>query len=517
MNGARTALSTLLHNGVSTCFMNPGTSEMHFVAALDDEPAFRSVLCLFEGVASGAADGYARVAGKPAATLFHLGPGLGNALANLHNARRAHSPVVNLVGDHATYHQRYDAPLQSDLASIARGLAGPFRSCARAEDVGLDVAATVRDAWGPPGAVATLALPADATWSDAGADPSVPRVVVPTAAHVDDAVVAAVAELLGTRRARLLLGATACRRRGLLAASRVAAATGCRLLSETFVPVLDRAPDLPVPDRLSYLAELARQQLEGLDVVVLAGAVAPVSFFAYPGIPSSVVPAGCEVVELAGVGLDVPGALEALAERLGAPASAPPREVPARPERPRGPLDPRTLAGVIGALLPEGCVVVDESNTSGLGLQAATEGAAAHEWLSLTGGAIGFGLPAAVGAAVAAEGRRVVCLEADGSMCYTPQALWTMAREELDVTVVALANDSYAILNFELGRVGARADGARAKAMLDLTSPSLDLAEVARGFGVPAVTASTAEELAVEFEKSLATSGPSFIAAKLSR
>lgn len=513
-NGARALLGTLAHNGVTTCFMNPGTSEMHFVAALDDVAEVRGVLCLFEGVASGAADGYARVAGTPAATLFHLGPGLGNAFANLHNARRARSPMVNVVGDHATYHARYDAPLQSDIHSIASALGGWYRSSARAEDVAADAAAAIAAAVGPPGRIATLVLPADVSWNPIEASPPVlalPR-AVPT---VPESAVTAVAERVRGRRCAILLGSAGCRAPALAAAARVAAATGGRLLTETFPAVLDRGPHLPAPERLNYLGELALAQLEGVEVLVLAGAPSPVSFFAYPTVPSSLVPAGCEAVELAGVDVDVAAALEALADELDAPARAPARQVPERPGRPSGPLDSRSLADVVGAVLPEGCVVVDESATSGIGLLGATEGAAPHEWLTLTGGAIGYGLPAAVGAAVAARGRRVVCFEADGSMCYTPQALWTMAREGLDVTVVCLSNDSYAILNFELSRVGATGGGQRAKAMLDLTNPVLGLAGVASGFGVPSATVTTAEELAESMEKSFATPGPTFLNARL--
>lgn len=515
-NGARALLATLAHNGVTTCFMNPGTSEMHFVAALDDVPEVRGVLCLFEGVASGAADGYARVAGSPASTLFHLGPGLGNAFANLHNARRARSPVVNIVGDHATYHQRLDAPLQSDIKAISSALQGWVRSSARAEDVASDAADAIAAAVGPPGRVATLVLPADVSWSpiDASTPVAAPRRAAPLASPE---VVKDVAGLLRSRRAALLLGGAACRERGLLAAGGVAAATGSRLVTETFPAVLDRGPHLPAPERLNYLGELAVAQLEGLEVLVLAGAASPVSFFAYPNLPSTLVPEGCAAVELASPAVDVAAALEALADELGAPAAAPARELPPRPERPRGPLDARSVADVVGAVLPEGCVVVDESNTSGIGFLPATLGAPPHEWLALTGGAIGYGLPAAVGAAVAAQGHRVVCFESDGSMCYTPQALWTMAREGLDVTVVCLSNDSYAILNFELARVGATAGGARAKAMLDLTGPVLDLATVAAGFGVPSATLTDAEGLAEAMEKSFATPGPTFLNARLVR
>ncbi len=513
MNGAVSLLGALARNDVTTCFMNPGTSEMHFVAALDDVAEVRGILCLFEGVASGAADGFARVTGRPAATLLHLGPGLGNAFANLHNARRAHVPILNIVGDHATYHARYDAPLSSDIEAIASALDGWFRSSARPDDVGSDAAAAIAASYGPPGQVATLVLPADVSWSEV-AHPGAPvarRAIVPMA---PDGIVDEVAQAMRDRKAVLLLGGTALRARGLAAAGRIASSTGCSVLHETFPTVLDRGAGVFAPERLNYLAEFATAQLDGAEVLVLAGAAEPVSFFAYPSIASRLVPDGCEVLQLADLVVDAPGALEALADALHAPTPAT-RPTADRPGRPSGPLDTRSLAAAVGSLLPEGCVVVDESNTSGVGLLGATVDAPPHEWLTNTGGAIGFGLPAAVGAAVGAGGRRVVCIESDGSMSYTPQALWTMAREGLDVTVVCCSNDSYAILNYELSRVGATAGGERAKAMLDLTGPTLDLAATARSYGVPAETVTTADELVVAFEKSLATPGPSFINARL--
>jgi acetolactate synthase I/II/III large subunit len=518
MNGAVSLLRTLAANGVTTCFMNPGTSEMHFVAALDDVPDVRGVLCLFEGVASGAADGFARVSGGPAATLLHLGPGLGNAFANLHNARRAHSPVLNVVGDHATYHARYDAPLQSDVAALASALEGWFRRTSRADDVAADAADAISASYGPPGVVATLALPADASWSEATSDVTIPAVPPARIPRVAEEAVAFVAERLRATRGALLLGGPALRRRGLGAAARVADATGCRVLQETFAPILDRGQGLLAPERLNYLGELALAQLEGVETLVLAGAASPVSFFAYPSLPSNLVPEGCEVVVLADLSVDVPAALEGLGDALGASSVvATEPSLAALPGRPTGALTSPAFCDAIGALLPEGCVVVDESNTSGVGLFASTAHAPRHEWLSLTGGAIGYGLPAAVGAAVAAGGRRVLCLESDGSMNYTPQALWTMAREGLNVTTVCCSNDSYAILNFELARVGATASGERARAMLDLTGPTLDLARVAEGYGVPAATATTADELVVELEKALTTDGPTFINARLTR
>jgi acetolactate synthase I/II/III large subunit len=510
MNGARALLATLVDAGVDVCFSNPGTSEMHFVAALDAVPQMRGVLTLFEGVATGAADGYARVAGKPAATLLHLGPGLGNGLANLHNARRARTPLVNIVGDHATSHARFDAPLQSDIASVARSVSGWYRVTARADDVGADAAAAVAAAYGPPGCVATLVLPADASWSESAVGPSapLPRTAAP---HVASETVDGVAKALRSgQRAALLLGGTAVRARGLRAASRVTAATGASLLAETFPANLERGAGIPGIDRLAYLAEFAQVQLAGVEHLILVDAKSPVSFFAYPGKESDLVPPGCTVHTLVRPGEDAPEALEALAEALGAPRVGP-GAAAGRPDRPTGALTPETLAAAIGAALPENAIVVDEGNTAGLSVAGATAGAPPHDWLTLTGGAIGFGLPAATGAAVAGPGRPVLCLEADGSAMYTLQALWTQAREGLNVTTVVLANRSYAILNMELHRVGADAGGPAARRLLDLTDPDLGFVALAQGMGVPARRVESAEELNAALETSLAEPGPALI------
>jgi acetolactate synthase-1/2/3 large subunit len=515
VNGAVSLLTTMQHNDVTTCFMNPGTSEMHFVAALDDVPGVRGVLCLFEGVASGAADGYARVTGRPAATLLHLGPGLGNAFANLHNARRAHSPVLNIVGDHATYHSRYDAPLTTDIESIARGLDGWYRKSARADDVATDAADAIRAACGPPGRIATLVLPADSSWSEAPAFTHAPDAVRARAGLAAPESVEEAAALLRSKRSALLLGGPALRRDGLAAAAAIAEATGCKVFAETFPAVLDRGAGIHAIERLNYIAEFAMAQLEGIEVLVLVGAPEPVSFFAYPGLASRVVPVGCDVVDLAPLHLDVARALVSLRAATGAGDASPAPADASRPDRPSGALSAASLAAAVGSVLPEGCIVVDEANTSGVGLPDATQGAPPHEWLTLCGGSIGFGLPAAVGAAIGGGGRRVVSIEADGSAAYTPQALWTMAREALDVTVLCCSNDSYAILNYELSRVGATAHGERSKAMLDLTGPTLDLAATARSFGVPAETVTTADELVLALDKSLATPGPTVIDARV--
>jgi len=522
VNGAQALLDTLVASGVDVCFANPGTSEMHFVAALDRVPAMRGVLALFEGVATGAADGYARVAGRPAATLLHLGPGLGNGLANLHNARRAHSPVVNVVGDHATYHKRYDAPLESDIEGLARTVSGWLRTSAGAGQVAADAAEAVAAAFGPPGQVATLVLPADVSWSEApgGAARPVRPAAVPVAAPA--AVEEAAKALRSGQPAAILLGGTALRDRGLVAAARLSEATGAKLLAETFPANLARGAGRPAVERLAYLAEMAVAQLDGVRHLVVAGAKPPVSFFAYPGMASDLVPDGCDVHILADLGQDVPAALEALVDALGASAggtgagSAGPTVVPAsRPGRPAGALDAQTLAAAVGALLPEGAVVVDEGNTSGLFVAGATAGCPPHDWLTLTGGAIGQGLPVATGAAVAAPDRKVLCLEADGSAMYTLQALWTQAREGLDVTTLVLSNRSYAILNMELSRVGAEAGGPLSRRMLDLSGPDLDFVALATGLGVPAARATTADELVTHLERSLAEPGPALVEAVL--
>jgi acetolactate synthase-1/2/3 large subunit len=490
--------------GVNVCFTNPGTSEMHFVAALDTVPEMRAVLGLFEGVVTGAADGYGRMADRPAATLLHLGPGLGNGIANLHNARRARTPLVNIVGDHATYHKEYDAPLESDIDAAAGTVSGWVRRSMRPEDVGQDAADAVAAAMGPPGQVATLILPADASWGD-GAAPAPPRPAASAPAVGDLDAVAKV--LRSGEPAALLVGGRAVRADGLRAASRVAVATGAKLLCETFPARLERGAGLPAADRLGYLAEFTQAQLAGVRHLILVGAKAPVSFFAYPGKPSYLVPDDCEVHEVADIA--------ALAD-LVATDAAPVLQPASRPDRPTGALTGETVAAAVGALLPERAVVVDEANTSGLWVSGATAGAPPHDWLTLTGGAIGQGLPAATGAAIASPDQQVISLEADGSAMYTLQALWTQAREGLDVTTVIFNNRSYAILNMELSRVGAEAGGPKALSMLDLSNPDIDFTALATGMGVDATCATTADEFTVAFERALAEPGPHLIDAVIS-
>ena len=512
MIGSQALIRTLVGANVRTCFTNPGTSEMHFVAALDSVPEMRAVLTLFEGVATGAADGYARMTDWPASTLLHLGPGLGNGLANLHNARRARVPLLNIVGDHATYHTQYDAQLQSDIETVARNPSAWVRTSARTAELSTDAVQAILAALGPPGQVATLILPADVSWEQ-GAEPAgLPPPRAPSPAN--DALVEEVAQALrGGDRAALLLGGRALRGEELIRASRIAAATGAKLLAEVLPARIERGAGLPVVERLAYVPEFASIQLRGLRHLVLVDAKPPVSFFAYPGKESYLVPRGCQVHELVSPTTEVSGSLESLIAALDAEGSRPEIKESARPRLPSGELTAEKVCEAIGAVLPEGAIISDETQTSGITLPLNTAGAPRHDLLALTGGAIGQGLPVAVGAAIACPERPVLALQADGAALYTIQSLWTMAREQLNVTVVIFNNRSYAILNVELARVGAKTTGTRASAQLDLGHPELDFVRLGEGFGVPSRRVTSAEELVTALRGAAVEPGPHLIEA----
>jgi acetolactate synthase-1/2/3 large subunit len=511
VNGAEALVRTLVNAGVEVCFTNPGTSEMHFVAALDRVPGLRPVLGLFEGVVSGAADGYARMAEKPASTLLHLGPGLANGLANFHNARKAHSPVVSLVGDHALPHQRLDAPLASDVEAIARPVSGWVRSARDAVHLARDGADAVAAAQTPPGCVATLIVPADVAWSEAGEPaPAPPAPKRDTVAP--ERVRAAAAALRSDEPAALLMSGQALRARALESAAAVARASGARLFCNTFNARLERGAGRVAVAPLPYFAEGALETLSGLRHLVLVGTRAPVAFFAYPGKPGELTPPGCAVHELASPAEDAGAALEALADELGGRSGVEP-EPRSRHAAPSGALHPGSIGASLAALLPEGAIVSDESITGAAALLPATRGAAPHDWLFLTGGAIGQGIPVATGAAVACPERKVVCLEGDGSAMYTIQGLWTQAREGLDVTTVVLANRSYAILQIELLRVGAGSPGERSRGVLEIGRPELDMVKLAGGMGVRAARVTRAEDFHARFAEAMAERGPCLIEA----
>lgn len=509
MNGATSLVRTLLDSRVNVCFTNPGTSEMHFVAALDDAPEMRSVLALFEGVATGAADGFWRIAGRPASTLLHLGPGLANGVANLHNAKKAGSGVVNIVGEHALDHIALDAPLTSDIEGIARPVSGWVRTSRSSGDIGADGAAAVAAASSPPGQVATLILPGDTAWNEGGV---VAAPVAPTTrAAVSSDVVDEAAKTLRAEAPLLLLGGVALTERALELAGRIAAKTGCGLLTEGANARLERGAGRVAVNRIPYPVDLALETLAPYRNIVLADARAPVAFFAYPDKPGLLAAEGTRFADLANAGDDVEGALEALAQAVG--ANGPPKGVAeaGRPEIPDGPATPDAIAAVLGALIPENAIVVDESVTTGRAFFQMTAGAPPHDWLNNRGGSIGYGMPVAIGAAIAAPDRKVIALEGDGSAMYTLQSLWTMAREALDITVLIFANRSYRILQGELTNVGVQNPGPRAIDMLSLTHPELGWVQMANGMGVDGRRVTDARELADALAFGLAEPGPYLI------
>ncbi|HEY0527151.1 MAG TPA: acetolactate synthase large subunit [Stellaceae bacterium] len=518
MNGAESLVRTLVAGGIDVCFTNPGTSEMHFVAALDSVDGMRCVLGLFEGVVTAAADGYARMADKPASTLLHLGPGLANGLANLHNARRARTPIVNIVGDHATYHRQHDAPLTSDVEGVARPFSHWVLTSPDSRSVARDGAAAIAAALTPPGQIATLILPADTAWNDAPDGPAAVPPVPSRAAASAEAVDAAARAIRSGEPAVLFIGGVALRERGLDLAGRIAAKTGVRLLAPTSNGRIERGAGRVAVDRLPYAVDRAVATLAGTRHLILAGAPAPVAFFAYPGKPSLIAPPDCAVRTLALPEEDVIGALEALADALGARTGTPPLLQPYEPPPlppGEGAITPDALAATVAALLPEHAVVVDESITIGRAFFPPTRGARPHDWLHITGGAIGIGLPLAAGAAIACPDRKVVVLQADGSAMYTVQALWTQAREGLDVTTVILNNRAYETLRGELANVGAKNAGRKALDMIDLDRPTLDWISIARGMGVEAGRAETLDELRRQLAAGLRSPGPYLIDAQL--
>ncbi len=509
MNGAESLVRTLVDAGVDVCFMNPGTSEIHFVDALDRVHEMRGIACLFEGVASGAADGYARMAGKPACALFHLGPGLSNALANLHNACRAHVPLVNIVGDHVTWHRRFDAPLAADIDAIARPCSKWLHSSASSAEVGKDCADAIAATRHLPQGIATLILPSDTAWGDDGAVGTVPR-IAPAPLPADAAIERAVAMLRNGTRTAILLGTPLTQGDALVMAGRISAATGARLMAPFGFTRITRGAGLPPVERVAYVVDQALAQLRAFDQFILVGAPVPVAFFGYPGKPSVLVPESATVHTLAELREDGTRALAMLADAIGAQDTRPFLQRAERPTRPTGAITIDGLAAAVGALMPENAIVVDESITSGRGMMAATKGAPRHDYLVNTGGSIGIGIPLAVGAAVACPDRPVLCLEADGSGMYTLQALWTAARESLAITTVIFANRAYQILKGEIAALAGN-PGPRALDMLEIGRPDLDWVALAKGMGVPARRVETLDDFASALRAGFASHAPNLI------
>jgi acetolactate synthase-1/2/3 large subunit len=509
MNGAESLVRTLIAGGVDICFTNPGTSEMHFVAALDKVPGMRCVLGLFEGVVTGAADGYYRMLDKPASTLLHLGPGLANGLANLHNAKKASSGIVNIVGEHATYHITFDAPLTSDIEGVARPMSHWVRTSPDSRHIAADGARAIEAA--RKGQIASLILPADTAWGPASGlaetTPAKPRAKV-----ASDVVKSAAAMLTSGKRATLLMGGSALRARSLELAGRIAAKTGCGILTEGANTRLERGAGRVQVERIPYVVDRALAVMKAAGDLVLVGAREPVAFFAYPDKPSLLMPKDARSTRLAGLDDDMEAALEALCDELGA-KSTPPAHLaqPRRPTIPSGALNPATIAPILGAVIPEGTIVVDESVTTGRDFFGETAGAPPHDWINNRGGSIGYGMPVAIGAAIACPDRKVLAMIGDGSAMYTVQSLWTMAREGLDITVMIFANGSYNILRGELTNVGVQNPGPRAVDMLSLGRPDIDWVAMAKGHGVPARRVEDCAGLAKALDAGLNSRGPNLI------
>lgn len=514
MNGAESLIRTLIDAGLDVCFANPGTTEMPFVRAIDEVRGMRPVLGLFEGVCTGAADGYARMSGKCGVTLLHLGPGFANGIACLHDARRARTPIVNLVGDHATWHLAADAPLTSDIDSLARPVSAWVRHNQSGASLASDVVDAVVAASAAPGQIATLIVPHDCQLAPAAGAAVVPA--APAAPRVsDDAVARAAAALRGDTQAVLFLGGHAMRERGLRAAARIAAATGCTLMCETFPARWERGAGTPAIERLPYFPDQGIAALARFGSIVLAGARPPVSFFGYPGVPSCLIGAEQRQTTLAAPDEDAAGALEAVADAVGARRDAALHAAGGDRPRPSGALKPETLSAVVASLIPEHAIVMDESNTSMGPFLGMSQTSPPHTVLMQPGGAIGLGPPCATGAAVACPDRRVINLQADGSAMYTVQSLWTQAREQLAVTTIICSNRSYRILGIELARAGVKQLGAHAQRLIGLTDPAIDWVRLAEGLGVPGARAETAESLAQELARALAEPGPRLIEAVL--
>ena len=512
-SGAESLVQTLVDSQVDVCFANPGTSEMHFVADLDTNPEMRCVLGLFEGIVTGAADGYGRMSGLPAATLTHLGPGFGNGWANLHNAKKARTPVVNVVGDHATYHRKYDAPLTSDVEGVASPVSGWVKVSQSADDVAADGAEAVEAALKPPGQVATLILPADTAWNRTAATVK-PASPSSAKAYDENAVDEVASVLMGDEPCVILMNGHITSDKSELA-DRIAQATGARVIMDTFIPRLQRGAGRAELLRLPYFGEQAAEVLEGTRHIILCSSQPPVTFFAYPDKPNWLTPEGCALHTLVERDQDVVGALGALAEKVGADGVEANLVTLERPELPKGELNPMSIGASLANQFPEDAIVVDEGGTCGGSATMLTRTCPPHDWLMLTGGSIGYGMPCATGAAVASPDRRVICLQADGGGMYTVQALWTQARERLDVTTIIFANQKYSILQIEFGRVGAHNPGPKAMSMLDLGNPELNWVSLAEGMGVPAWRVKTAEEFNKALAESLRTPGPTLIEAMI--
>lgn len=512
MTGAELLLKTAIKAGIEVCFTNPGTTEMPLVCAFDSVGGIRPVLGLFEGCCTGAADGYGRMTDKPAMTLLHLGPGLGNGIANLHNARRARTPVLNVIGEHATWHRSADAPLNMDIVTLAETVSGWQRTSAAAQNLSKDTADAITAAL--QGKVATLIVPSDVQWSESSSN-KIHASKTPDASVDKDSIERAAGLLRTDQKAALILGGWALRKRGLAAVARIKAKTGCDLLSERAPARMERGARFPATEFIPYFPRQALDLLAKYQTVVLAGTGEPVTFFGWQGYESRLLNDDQDICQIKADDQNLPPALENLADALGAPATVDAADAGfsqvERPALPGGKLTAQNACLILAALQPEDAIIVNESITSGAAYFPLGPRLPPHTLLMLPGGAIGYGMPCAVGAAIACPRRPVINFQADGSAMYTLQALWMQAREGLDITTLICSNRSYHILNIELSRSGIVAPGRQAQSLTDLKNPPIDWVQISKGMGVPAVAIDRCEDLAQELKKALVEPGPHLI------
>jgi acetolactate synthase-1/2/3 large subunit len=511
MNGAESLVRTLLSGDIDVCFTNPGTSEMHFVAALDKYEKMRSILCLFEGCATGAADGYYRMKRSPASTLLHLGPGLANGLANLHNAKKANSGIVNIVGEHALDHIKLNAPLTSDIEGIAKPVSHWVKTSQSSKDIAKDGAEAISAAMVAPGQIATLILPGDTAWNEGSEAQNIELQV--TLNKVPSALIKEAAlALQKAKNPMILVGGAALEEGNLINIAKIADKLGCPIKTDWFNARLDKGAGRINSVRIPYVVDSAVSILKDFDTIIVIGARRPVAFFAYPNKPGILTQDGTKFIELASLSDNIGEMVEELSDLLGATKIIPSTISEMKiPEIPAGPINTTSLGMVLGALIPENAIIVDESVTTGREFFAQTAGSRPHTWLNNCGGSIGFGMPVAIGAAVASPDQKVIALEGDGSAMYTVQSLWTMARENLDITVLIFANQSYKILQGELTNVGVVNPGKSALEMLSLKKPSLDWVSISRGMGVDAVRVDNIDDLVKSFKYGLKENGPFLI------
>jgi acetolactate synthase-1/2/3 large subunit len=514
MNGAESLVTTLVDQGVDICFANPGTSEMHFLSALEN-PRMKSVLCLFEGVCTGAADGWYRMTDKPASTLLHLGPGLANGLANIHNARRASSGMVNIIGEHSASHLKYDPPLMSDIEGLARPLSHWVRRAESSTAIAWDTATAVAKASEHPGQIATLILPGDTAWKDAG-QLVTPALAAPVRKVPDVARIDAIAQVLRSGEpALIILANKATRGRALELAGQVAAGTGCRLGTQFFTARIERGAGRVPLERIPYAVAQGSAFLQSFKHLITVETKEPVAFFSYPDKPSLLKAPGTLVHELCEADEDSRLAFEMLVDALGIGVTVPVIQQRIETVAPSGTLNSQSIAYALAAALPDHAILVDESLTTGRETMGYTMGARPHDLINNMGGSIGYGTPVATGAALACPDRRTVCMVGDGSAMYTIQSLWTQAREGLPVTTIIFANNQYAILKAEYANMGAGTPGPQAMAMIDIDRPTIDWVAMAKSMGVPGVSVDTAEGLYQAMVRCAQEPGPSLIEVKL--